>query len=188
MKVISPETLRRNIAAGTSICLLDVRTPGEYASGHIAQAMLQPLQSLDAAAVANQQGGVGACIYVICQSGSRARRAVEQLEAAGMSNCVLVEGGMSAWVKAGFEVERQGKGVISLERQVRIAAGFLAFGGTLLGAFVHPGLLVIPGAVGAGLMFAGISDICGMGLLLARMPWNQVSCATNEKACCGVEA
>ena len=178
MTSISPQQLQQRLAAGHPVRLLDVRTPAEYASGHIAHAVLHPLNRFDAAALARQQSAAGEDLYVICQAGTRARNAIKQLEAAGASNCVLVDGGMSAWVKAGFEIQRQGKQVISLERQVRIAAGLLVFSGTLLGVLVHHALLVLPGVVGAGLMFAGISDICGMGMLLARMPWNQVNSGT----------
>jgi hypothetical protein len=63
--------------------------------------------------------------------------------------------------------------VISLERQVRIAAGTLVATGTLLGAFVSPWWLILPGFVGGGLIFAGVTDFCGMAMLLARMPWNK---------------
>jgi hypothetical protein len=80
---------------------------------------------------------------------------------------------MSAWLEAGLEVERQPVRVISLERQVRIAAGTLVLMGTLLGFLLHPAYLAISGFVGAGLIFAGVSDKCGMAMLLARMPWNQ---------------
>jgi hypothetical protein len=62
---------------------------------------------------------------------------------------------------------------MSLERQVRIAAGSLVVLGTVLGAFVHPAFLGLPAFVGAGLIFAGVTDTCGMGMLLARMPWNR---------------
>jgi len=47
--------------------------------------------------------------------------------------------------------------------------------GVLGGAFFHPSFLILSGFVGAGLVFAGVTDWCGMGLLLAKMPWNQVS-------------
>ena len=184
MRATSPGKLHQTIAAGNSVCLLDVRTAAEYASGHIAQAMLKPLERFDADRFAKEHSSPADEIHVICQSGTRARRAIKQLETAGLYNCVLVEGGMAAWVKAGFEVERQGKAVMSLERQVRIAAGVFVLCGTLLGAFVHPAFLLVSGMAGAGLVFAGISDICGMGMLLAKMPWNQVRTAAHDSLCC----
>jgi hypothetical protein len=62
--------------------------------------------------------------------------------------------------------------VISLERQVRIVAGSPIFAGVLLAIFVHPNFVGLSAFVGAGLVFAGITDWCGMGLLLAKLPWN----------------
>lgn len=65
--------------------------------------------------------------------------------------------------------------MISLERQVRIAAGSLVLVGVLLGALVNPAGYYLSGFVGAGLTFAGITDTCAMGMLLAKMPWNQTA-------------
>ena len=87
---------------------------------------------------------------------------------------VNVDGGTNAWVEAGLPVER-GKQTISLERQVRIAAGLLVLTGAALAFFVHPYLIGLSAFVGAGLVFAGVTDTCGMGLLLARMPWNRAA-------------
>ena len=84
---------------------------------------------------------------------------------------IIVAGGTSAWESAGLPVNK-GKGVISLERQVRIGAGLLVLAGVALGHFVHPGFYGLSAFVGAGLTFAGITDFCGMGLILAKMPWN----------------
>ena len=84
----------------------------------------------------------------------------------------VIEGGTDLWSERGLPVEK-GKGSISLERQVRIVAGTLVFLGTLMGTVVNQYLLIIPGFVGAGLIFAGITDTCAMGLLLAKMPWNK---------------
>lgn len=88
-----------------------------------------------------------------------------------------VEGGTQAWNQAGLPVVR-GKKAISLERQVRIAAGLLVVTGSVLGCFVSPHWIGLSAFVGAGLTFAGITDTCGMGMLLARMPWNQVAKST----------
>ena len=89
-----------------------------------------------------------------------------------MEDLTLVEGGTQGWVDAGLEAVR-GEKAISLERQVRIAAGTLVFIGTLLGYFVHHYWLGVPAFVGAGLVFAGVTDTCGMGMMLAKMPWNR---------------
>jgi rhodanese-related sulfurtransferase len=91
-----------------------------------------------------------------------------------------VTGGTVAWEQAGLPVKR-GKKAISLERQVRIAAGFLTLLGAVLGFFVHPYFIGLSAFIGAGLMFAGITDTCGMGMMLAKMPWNQ--CKDDSGSC-----
>jgi rhodanese-related sulfurtransferase len=85
---------------------------------------------------------------------------------------VVVEGGTLAWNEAGLPVERGPVKVISLERQVRMTAGSLVLSGILLGSLVHRGFFGLSAFVGAGLVFAGITDFCGMGLLLSKPPWN----------------
>jgi rhodanese-related sulfurtransferase len=99
--------------------------------------------------------------------------ACDKFQAAGFTNAVNVEGGTEACIEANVPVVR-GKKAMSLERQVRIAAGFLVLLGVILGWQIHEGFLALSAFVGAGLMFAGITDTCGMGMLLAKMPWNQV--------------
>ncbi|HBJ38564.1 MAG TPA: sulfurtransferase, partial [Planctomycetaceae bacterium] len=99
-------------------------------------------------------------------------KAVQKFLDAGIENVVNVEGGTSAWDAAGLPVSR-GKKAISLDRQVRIAAGSLVFAGAALGYFVHPYFIGLSAFVGAGLVFAGITDTCGMGMMIAKMPWNR---------------
>ena len=98
--------------------------------------------------------------------------ACEKFVAAGYHNVVSVEGGTAAWEAAGFPVQR-GKKAVSLERQVRILAGALVLLGAMLAWFVHPAFVFLSGFIGAGLVFAGVTDTCGMAMALGRMPWNQ---------------
>jgi rhodanese-related sulfurtransferase len=158
--------------------LIDVRTPVEYQEVHAPPARNVPLSDLDPAQVARSRPSPDAPLFVICRSGSRGRQACEKLLAAGVTNVVNVEGGTLAWAEAGLPVVR-GKPMMSLERQVRIAAGSIALIGSVLALTVHPWFAGIPAFIGAGLVFAGITDTCGMGLMLARMPWNRVApCST----------
>jgi rhodanese-related sulfurtransferase len=178
---IAPQQLAQLARDGKPIDLIDVRTPVEFQEVHVAQARNIPLDRLDPAAIMQARNGSRQePLYVICRSGSRGRQACEKFVAAGFANVVNVEGGTLACVEAGLPVVR-GKKTISLERQVRIAAGSLVLLGVLLGWIVHPALAGLAAFVGAGLIFAGITDTCGMGLLLARMPWNQVK---NAPASC----
>ena len=155
--------------------IIDVRMPSEYQSVHAVAARNVPLDSLNPDAVMQQRKGTeNDPLYVICQSGIRSEKACEKLIAAGLTNVVNVEGGTRAWDGAGLPIVR-GKQSMSLERQVRITAGFLVLSGTLLGTFLHVYFLVLPAFVGAGLMFAGITDTCGLAMILAKMPWNKTS-------------
>lgn len=170
---IAPGELEELRRRGRAVELIDVRTPAEYREVHAEPARLVPLDSLDPDAIMRDRGGSeGEPLYTICRSGSRGRQAAETFYAAGYANVVNVEGGTLAWERAGLPVVR-GKATMSLERQVRIAAGSLVVLGTVLGAFVHSAFLGIPAFLGAGLIFAGVTDTCGMGMLLARMPWNR---------------
>jgi rhodanese-related sulfurtransferase len=183
---ISPQRLHEITQAGQAVGLLDVRTPAEFREVHVSFARNVPLDQLEKASIVSSRNGTPQPLYVICQSGSRAKQACEKLMRAGHLNVVSIEGGTQAWDAAGLPVVR-GKAVISLERQVRIAAGLLVFVGTLLGYFVHPYWLGLPAFVGAGLAFAGITDTCGMGMLLAKMPWNQVGDCTASTGNCSEE-
>jgi rhodanese-related sulfurtransferase len=168
MKTIPPSSL---LGPTAGALLLDVRTAAEFASLHLPGSVLVPLDQLEPAKVRELMAGKSACV-LLCQSGGRARRAAEALHAAGLDNLMVVEGGVAACVAAGLPVNR-GRGVISLERQVRIAAGLLVLLGAGLAWLVHPAWIGLAAFVGAGLTFAGITDTCGMALVLARMPWNR---------------
>ena len=154
--------------------LIDVRTPAEYRALHAVGAENHELSLLNPAYINEQilAGRSGRPVLLLCKSGHRASLAAQQFQALECPNVFVVDGGTDLWDKQGLPVER-GASVISLERQVRITAGTLVFLGTLLGVFVNQYFLMIPGFVGAGLVFAGVTDTCGMGLLLAQMPWNR---------------
>lgn len=172
IKTITPAELAVLLSEDATVDLIDVRTPMEYAGVHIESARNIPLSELDPEALKRERNGSGESpMYVVCQSGSRARQACERLCTAGVA-AVNVEGGTPACERSGIAVVR-GRQVMSLERQVRIAAGLLVATGTVLAATASPWFLIVPGFVGCGLIFAGVTDWCGMGLLLAKMPWNR---------------
>ncbi len=164
---------RRLMELGRTLHIVDVRTPAEFARVHAVGAKSMPLDELDPAAVAAQRSGADDPIYIICQSGGRAAKACQRLEQAGVAHACCIEGGTAAWEKLGLPVERGGAKVISLERQVRIGAGSLVLLGAALAWAVHPAFLAIPAFVGGGLVFAGVTDYCGMALLLGKMRWNR---------------
>ncbi len=170
---IKPQELAELCKTAKKIDLIDVRTPVEYREVHVDIARNVPLDQLDPAAVMQARNGSASDpLYLICRSGSRGQQACEKFAKAGYSNAVNIEGGTLACVEAGVPVIR-GKKSMSLERQVRIAAGALVLLGAVLGWLVHPGFIGLSAFVGAGLVFSGITGTCGMGMILARMPWNR---------------
>lgn len=169
--VLTPGGVARLLAERPETRLLDVRTPGEFEAEHIDGAYNVPLDTL-AEHGAEIRAGVVAPVVLVCRSGQRSRKAEEALKAAGMTNLHVLDGGMSAWVAADQPV-RRGAQRISLERQVRIAAGAMAATGGFLAFLVNPLFAVIPAFVGSGLVFAGVTDTCTMGMLLARLPYNR---------------
>lgn len=178
---ITPTGLAQRCNEGHVPELIDVRTPAEFREVHVQFARNIPLDQLDPVAVMQaRNGSASQPLYVICHSGSRGQKACEKFHAAGFSNVVNVAGGTQACETAGLPVVRGNKAV-SLERQVRIVAGSLVLLGTVLGWLVHPVFLGLSAFVGAGLVFAGITDTCGMAMLLARMPWNQ--CRPDKNGC-----
>ena len=185
-KSINPRELQRRLAAGSPARLLDVRTPGEHANAHVPGAKLIPLDELDAAAFYRERGGDCTPVYVLCQSGGRARRAIEKLERVGVQGCVLVEGGTQAWIDAGLPVIHGESRVLPLMRQMQITAGFLSAVGAVLALTVNPRYAFIPLFIGCGLLFAGLTGFCGLALLLAKMPWNKTS-TCNPASCCSTD-
>jgi len=163
--------LRERMNGGLQPILVDVRTPGEFNRMHAAGARSMPLDTLKASTIAAECRSSDGSIYVICHSGTRASMACQRLLDAGIPDICIVEGGTQAWQAAGLPVVT-GRGVISLERQVRIVAGSLVLVGCLLAWIVAPQFILLSAFVGAGLIFAGITDICGMAILLGKLPWN----------------
>ena len=172
MKTISPIELQKILVKNPQAMLLDVRTPVEFAEVHVPQAKNIPLDELNPGALALDKSQP---VYLLCRSGQRATKAAEKFTKEKFSQPIVVEGGTLAWMDANLPVARGASKVISLERQVRIVAGSLVFAGFLLGWFVNHYFFILSGFVGAGLVFAGITDFCGMGLLLAKLPWNKRS-------------
>jgi rhodanese-related sulfurtransferase len=169
---ISPQALAQLHRSGQGIDLIDVRTPAEFQQVHVEFARNIPLSDLDPAQfVRTRNGSANEPLYVICQAGGRGQQACDRFAKAGFPNVINIEGGTAACETAGLPLVR-GKKVMSLERQVRITAGSLVLVGVALGSLVHPYLYGLSAFIGAGLVFAGVTDTCGMGMMLAKMPWN----------------
>ena len=183
-KLIEPQNLQ-HLDPKTST-ILDVRTPIEHAEKRLKmEHQHAPLDELDPELFLQQCGlDENSNIYILCGGGGRARRAADKfLEKQSCKNVFVIEGGLRACEALGIGVEGyespaafclSTKTPISLERQVRIAAGAIAFSGAFLALTASSAFALIPLFVGGGLVFAGITNWCGMALLLAKAPWNKI--------------
>jgi rhodanese-related sulfurtransferase len=170
------------------IKLVDVRTPGEFRSTHIPNSLNLPLSSSDFESFKNSASGAEK-IVLICQSGARAKAASNELMLKNIAPLFILSGGMNSWQQSGFDVIK-GEGTISMERQVRIAAGLFVFLGSILSLIFSLNFIFIPIFIGAGLVFSGVTNTCGMARMLAVLPWNNpkskstTSCDSIKDKCC----
>ncbi len=167
---VTPDLLASWMDAGDTV-LVDVREDYEHAEERIEGALLRPLSAFDPDAVREDAGGKRVVFH--CRSGKRSLDAAAQYRENGEATFHLA-GGIETWKAAGQPVVRPETGPrLPLMRQVQVAAGALVALGTGLGVTASPWFLAVPGFVGLGLMFAGITGWCGMAKLLAVMPWNR---------------
>lgn len=159
--------------------LLDVRTASEFENAHIAGAYNLPLDQLSEHV--RELRAASGPVVLICQSGQRAQRAEALLRDAGMANMHVLDGGMNEWQARNLAV-RCVRARVSLERQVRILAGAIVASGAIAALTVSPWFAVVPALVGSGLVFAGISNTCAMGMLLARLPYNRAAASCDTEA------
>ncbi len=171
---VSSTELRERLNSATPPRLLDVRTPAEYESAHIAGADNVPLDVVRErrTEIAEQLGGAtGADIVFVCRSGQRAAQAQELLRGEGLARGAVLAGGIVDWEGSGFTVNR-GTQHWDLERQVRLVAGSIVLS-SVLGSIAFPKLKWLAGAIGGGLTFAAVSNTCAMGSALAKLPYNR---------------
>ncbi len=170
---ISPVEAKRRLDAGTAV-LIDIREPAEHARENITNARLVPLSRLGPDEFARERTTSKAIIFH-CQSGNRTCMNFDKLEAVGLPDVFVLEGGLGAWKQAGLPTRLDRKQPIELQRQVMIAAGTLILTGLILGALVSPWFIALSAFMGCGLVFAGVSGRCGLAKLLTLMPWNRLA-------------
>jgi rhodanese-related sulfurtransferase len=167
-----------NIQNRKRMQLIDVRSTTEFAAGHVPGAANIPMDQMEARLDDVQQD---LPIVLICKSGTRAGMVSTLLQQCRQVVSVL-EGGTDAWVKAELPLVISTRTRWALERQVRLAAGILVVSAAILAATVNISWLYLCGFVGLGLTFAGFTDVCPMGILLAKMPWNGLRHCTRRAA------
>jgi len=169
--VLTPAELRDRLDRGDAVELLDVRETPEFAAKRIAGARLLPLGELERHRFELDRARPVVCV---CRSGKRSARAAEKLIALGFTDVYQLDGGLLAWEQAGLPLEKDTHAPWALERQVRFMAGLLVLAGLGM-SLVWRAAIGLSWLVGAGLVFAALTDWCGMGLLLAKMPWNRAT-------------
>ena len=169
---VSPTELRDRLNSAAPPRLLDVRTPGEFETAHIAGAYNVPLDVIRerGAEIVDRLSGD---VVFACRSGQRAAQAAELLRGAGLAEGSVLEGGIVGWEGSGFEVDR-GTEHWDIERQVRLVAGSIVLF-SVLGSVAVPKLKWLAAAIGGGLTFAAVSNTCAMGTALSKLPYNRTA-------------
>ncbi|MGW2823603.1 rhodanese-like domain-containing protein [Streptomyces sp. NPDC001443] len=154
-----------------ALTVIDVRTPGEYASGHLPGAHNIPLDRIGHAVTTLRE--VRGELLVVCASGARSESARQVLAGHGV-HALSLTGGTQGWVRAGHEVHRPAGARTgwAMERQVRLTAGTLVLAGLGLG-LLHPAWQLISAGVAGGLVYSALTDTCGMAALLSKLPYNR---------------
>ncbi|MHA4816819.1 rhodanese-like domain-containing protein [Streptomyces aculeolatus] len=167
------------------LVVIDVRTPAEYASGHLPGAVNIPLDHVRRALDDIRHAAERRDLLVVCASGARSENACKLLAEEGITAATLV-GGTGAWAAAGHDLHTPAacdtRAGWSMERQVRFTAGSVVLLGLLLGVLVHPALLLIPAGIAGGLVFSALTNTCGMAAVLGKLPHNRPRTADLDAA------
>ncbi|MGW5346176.1 rhodanese-like domain-containing protein [Streptomyces sp. HUAS TT3] len=156
------------------LIVLDVRTPGEYATGHLPGAHNIPLDYLDRALPDIRHAAQRGDILVVCASGARSENACHTLAAHGITAATLA-GGTGAWAADGHTLHRPDgarRTAWSMERQVRLTAGVIVLTGLALGR-LRPAFRLASAGIAGGLVYSAVTNTCGMAALLAKLPHNR---------------
>ena len=175
---IDPDVLKAKLDEAE---VIDVRTPGEFESVHLPGSRNLPLDELDDYVdTIRQAADEGREVVLVCRTGNRAHQAQEKLAEAGLPQLPILEGGVLAWQQVDGPIVQD---VIrwDLERQVRLVAGGIVLLSILV-SIVFPPVRFVAGFVGAGLVFAAVTNTCAMGMLLAKLPYNRPKSTTATTA------
>ena len=169
MQAITVDKLKQILDSDDNVQLIDVRSPAEYLAVRLQGSELMPINHFDQLSpTLDKQREV----YALCRTGRRAKEFCQKIDDLGFRS-VLVEGGIEAWIKQSYPVQRSPNIPWSIERQTRFGIGLLVLIGIILALTVHPYFMYFSGLVGLGLMMSGATDFCGMAIMLEKMPWNK---------------
>lgn len=174
-RTLDPHQVRTRLH---ELTVIDVRTPGEFATGHLPGALNVPLDRIDEALPAIREAAQHRDVLVVCASGARSEAACRLLADSGVTSATLV-GGTGAWAADGHDLHRPARPegaprtTWAMERQVRFTAGLLVLIGLGLGLVIHPAFQLIAAGIAGGLVFSALTNTCGMAAVLAKLPHNR---------------
>lgn len=168
---ISSTELRKLIESPKAPHVVDVRTPAEFETAHIAGSLNVPLDVLERHRTEIAHRLRDDDVVLVCRSGQRSTKAQALLRNAGLDGGRVLEDGITDWEGRGFEVDR-GEQRWELERQVRLVAGTVVLS-SIVGSVAAPRLKWVAAAIGAGLTVAALTDTCAMGTALSKLPYNR---------------
>ena len=177
IRTVDVSTLKDLLDKGEAV-LVDVREPAEYEAEHIPGATLLPLGSISKAALPKTAGKK---LVFQCKAGKRGGAACKKLSAELPDLEIYnLEGGIAAWMQAGYQTKTSGRFFLPLDRQVHLTIGLSLLIGSALGYYVSPEFFLLTGFFGLGLTFAGLTGYCGLAMFMAKMPWNRGSAASTS--------
>ncbi len=177
MNNITAQELSELMAKNNAV-IIDVREPFEHHSVKINGAILMPSSDFHPTKIPVNSGQK---MIFHCKSG---RRSVAVLSKLNNSEYLNLDGGIDAWIAAGFPVIKAEKQCIPLDRQVQITIGMVLVLAFFLTYFLNIHFAFMPLIIGCGLVFAGLSGFCGLAIVLAKAPWNRQIC--NVKSNCSL--
>jgi len=171
MQTITPEQAAERLEAEDGV-VIDNRGADEFAQGHIPGAI-----HLEADRITDETAKKLAALkpIFVCASGQRTSMLVSRLDGAAGGDAAYIQGGLGAWKASGLKTTASGaaSSVPSIQRQVQITVGLMLVVISALAYLLWPSLIVVAGAIGLGLLMAGLTGSCAMAAVLMRMPWNR---------------
>ena len=167
---IDSRDLNDRLSSAAPPRVLDVRTPGEFQTAHIAGAYNVPLDLLREHATRSSSISTSK-VVLVCRSGQRAAQAEETLRTAGLDNVHILEGGITAGrQRVSRPTEARSAGTSSV--RCACVAGSIVLT-SILGSLAVPKLKWLAAGIGAGLAAAALTNTCAMGMALSRLPYNR---------------
>ena len=106
VKRLDPQNFDKKLKDSKNPVLVDVRTPGEYAQGHLATAVLIDIYSDDFKSRVSKLDK-SKPVFVYCKAGSRSSSAANELSEMGFKEIYDLSGGIIAWQQANKPTEKK---------------------------------------------------------------------------------